>query len=287
MPGHNNWFDINLKKGLNNREIPFAATLSIPATPLVTDFVLASDQTAKLIANTYRNLYICLSGGLDSEYVAEVFLRNNIPFTTIIICTTGNIGEVWFAKHFCDRNNISPIILDYTTCENLYVSKLLQFGKELKLRSGIAFMVHLAAEFVEKNNGALITGSGEPFSNSNDYDCPMGSILEFEEFDYYLNVNFDTTHPGSFFSYTPDILLSLVNSIQYDKNTQLAKTNLYKIPGRSKIMSTIPSEKFNILNTILPKDHNLKCIKVRREKFLHDMLNCSTIVLSSKDNNVN
>jgi len=287
MPGHNNWFDINLKKGLNNREIPYEATLSIPATPLVTDFVLASDQTAKLIANTYQNLYICLSGGLDSEYVATVFLRNNIPFTTIIICTRGNIGEVWFAKHFCDKNNISPIILDYITHENVYLSKLLQFGKELKLRSSIALTTHLAAEFVEKNNGALITGAGEPFSNSNDYDCPMGSILEFEENDHYLTVSFGNTHPGAFFSYTPDMLFSLVNSIEYDKNTQLAKTNLYKIPGRSKIMSTEEYEKFKLLHIRLIKDSNLKCIKVRREKFLHDMLNCSTIVLSSKDNNVN
>jgi hypothetical protein len=287
MPGHNNWFDINLKKGLNNNEIPFEAKLSIPIKSIVTDFTIASDQTAKLIANTYQNLYICLSGGLDSEYVANVFLRNKIPFTAIIICTIENIGEVWFAKHFCNQNNISPIILDYTTCENLYVSKLLQFGKKLKLQSGIAFMVHLAAEFAEENNGSLVTGYGEPFSNSNDYDYPMGLILEIEEHDYYLDVSFDKKHPGAFFSYTPDMLFSMVNSIQYDKNTQLAKTNLYKIPGRSKIMSTIQSEKFNILNTILPKDPNLKCIKVRREKFLHDMLNCSTIVLSSKDNNVN
>ena len=245
MPGHNNWFDINLKKGLNNNEIPFEAKLSIPIKPSVTDFTIASDQTAKLIANTYQNLYICLSGGLDSEYVAKVFLRNKIPFTAIIICTMENIGEVWFAKHFCDKNNISPIILDYTTCENFYLSKLLQFGKELKLRSSIALTTHLAAEFVKKTNGSLITGAGEPFSNSNDYDYPMGSILEFEENDHYLNVSFDNAHPGAFFSYTPDMLFSLVNSIQHDKNTQLAKTNLYKIPGRSKIMSTIQSEKFN------------------------------------------
>ena len=106
MPGHNNWFDINLKKGLNNNEIPFEANLSIPIKPIVTDFTIASDQTAKLIANTYQNLYICLSGGLDSEYVAKVFLRNKIPFTAIIICTMENVGEVWFAKHFCNQNNL-------------------------------------------------------------------------------------------------------------------------------------------------------------------------------------
>ncbi len=54
-------------------------------------------------------------------------------------------------------------------------------------------------------------------------------------------------------------------------------------------MSTIKSVKFKTLYTLTryDKDPDLKCIKVRREKFLHDMLNCSTIVLSSKDNNVN
>jgi len=259
----------------------------MPSRSLITDFTLASDQTAKIIANTYQNLYICLSGGLDSEYAATVFLRNNISFTPIIVCTIDNASEVWFAKHFCNQNNISPIILDYTTCQNLLISKLLKYSKIIKLRADLSFFAVIAAKFAEENNGVLITGYGEPFSNSNEYDCAMGSILEFEEHDYYINVIFGETHPGAFLSYTPDILFSLINSIQYDKNTQLAKTNLYNISGRSKIMSIVKSEKFNILNTTLPKDPNLRYIKIRREKFLHDMLNCSTIVLSSKDNNVN
>jgi hypothetical protein len=57
MPGHNNWFKINLELGLNNLELPFEMELSVPPT-LTTDFKQASDEAAKLLASKFNKLYL-------------------------------------------------------------------------------------------------------------------------------------------------------------------------------------------------------------------------------------
>ena len=48
-------------------------------------FADASDYTALQIASKYPELYLSLSGGMDSIYVASVLHRNRIPFIPIIL----------------------------------------------------------------------------------------------------------------------------------------------------------------------------------------------------------
>ena len=57
MPGHNNWFNINHKLGLNTKTTPFEIELAIPQK-INFNFEEASNITASLIANTFDNLYL-------------------------------------------------------------------------------------------------------------------------------------------------------------------------------------------------------------------------------------
>jgi hypothetical protein len=277
MPGNNNWFGINLKKGLNNYEISFEACLSINKN-LILDFEKASDYTAKLIAEQYENLHLSLSGGLDSEYIAMVLLRNNIPFTPVICYNSETKNEAWHARYFIEQHNLTPLIIDYKKNQNIFYSKLLRNARNMQMAPSIAFIPHIITEQI---NGSLITGSGDPFIISNDYDCPMGSIIEFDEHDYYLDVSFDKKHPGAFFSFTPDILFSLIRSLDISKNVQLAKSILYKIPGRSKIIIQLDQNKLEKLTTLSEKSKEKRCIIVDREKLLQDSITKNNIILTA------
>ena len=85
---------------MDNLTTPFNATFNIQSPVSTMSFNDAADYTANLIAHKYDNLHLCFSGGLDSEYVATVLCRNEIPFTPVILLTPNN-AEIWYAFKFC------------------------------------------------------------------------------------------------------------------------------------------------------------------------------------------
>ena len=267
MPGHNDWFGINLHKNLSNHDIEFQAELRIAGADLAMPFTESSDYTAKLIASKYKNLYLSLSGGLDSEYVATVLIRNNIPFTPVILITPDNLDEVWFAKYFCHQKSLTPLILDFRDKYNQLLAAVLRHARAISSAAMIGFYTHVIAEHIG-DSAHLLTGFGEPFSNSNDYDVAMGNQLEIEEHDFYLDVTFGNQHPGGFLSYTPELFFSLINHIDIDKNTQAAKTILYNISPRIKSTSTLSMPKFVPANATIRKPNNKKCITLDRNALL-------------------
>jgi hypothetical protein len=110
------------------------------------------------------------------------------------------------------------------------------------------------------STASILTGNGEPFHNS-DLDYPMGDELEFEQYDWYLETS-KPNNPGSFFTYTPDLFFSLVNSIDTSLPTQLAKSKLYNVPFRPKVKWYIrditPNNLLPLLNKYQKPTHLLQ-----------------------------
>lgn len=252
MPGNNNWFRINLVKGLDNHSIPFEAELHVGGADLSMSFEDAGNYTAQLIASKYNNLHLSLSGGLDSEYVACVLLKNKIPFTPVVLITPDNVDEVWFAKYFCYQHNLTPIILDFRSSSNKLLVSVLRYAKSIAVTPTVGFYPHIITKHIDPS-AHVITGFGEPFSNSNDYDIPLGNLLEVEEHDFYLDLAFEDQHPGGFLSYTPELFFSLVRNIDIQKNTQHAKSLLYQIAPRIKSISQIKLPDFVPPSVLAPK----------------------------------
>jgi hypothetical protein len=280
MPGHNSWVNTNLELGSDTQNLPFKIELVIPAV-LGTNFEQASDTTARLIANTFDNLYLCLSGGMDSEYVASVLIRNKIPFVPVLLKTNGNLGEIWYANHFCTRHNLTPLVIDYTNNDNALLRLMFKYSNAASINNSISFFPHVIADYIESYGGSLITGYGEPFCNSNDYTVVTDDQLEIEEHDFYLDLNFGAKHPGGFLSYTPDMFFSLVTHMPIGVNIQVAKEILYQIPGRSKITSLLEFPTYVPDKVKKLKAPNLRCIKCSRTDLLTLAQTKSIIKLSS------
>ncbi len=66
------------------------------------------EKAASLAKSTTKPIWICSSGGVDSETVCEIFLRLNLPFNvlTIEFADGKNSHDVVYAKRWCQQNQV-------------------------------------------------------------------------------------------------------------------------------------------------------------------------------------
>lgn len=225
MPGHNNWYEIKDK--------PFVLEFN-PYTFTPMSFVDAADYTAKLIAKKFDNIYIGLSGGLDSEYVASVFLKNNIKFTPIIWRDLYN-KESDYALYFCRTHKLTPVIIEKDLLDPSVYSMLTLAAKKFNSIDAIAAMNVLMIRIVEKTNGHFLMSTGMPIIAGDEYPKVLNSNkTEFMKCEFYAELE-GSNHPGSFFCYTPELLYAYTKAIDNTVPVQEAKCKLYNIPFRPKL----------------------------------------------------
>ena len=219
---------------------------NIKADPTQTDFHKQSDRVACHIANSFPSIpCLALSGGLDSEYVAETLKRNKIDFTPIILKINNlNEPEFKYAEEWCSKNNILPHVVNISP-EKLLARLQVSIRDEfLTTNLGGFINVYLADYAKAKFDSYLITGSGDPTTN------PYGVYSEEPPLNtfYYWDVDLmtDILRPGQhahpFISYNPNMLYSYMYNYDTTLPEQKAKSKLYQIPYREKseVFSLIP-----------------------------------------------
>lgn len=234
--GHNSWLSVNLEKdSALNISAPFS--VSFNASPSTMTFNEAADYTANLIASKFDNLHLCLSGGLDSEFVAKVLLRNNISFTPVIVSADFVNAENWYAFKFCNDNNITPLVLDFTGPEKHIdlAKQLIVYARQHSLPFDRALLVNIVADLLP--TASILTGYGDPVHVSSNYNEPVGEMVELTDHDYFLDTVYGNAHPGAFFSYTPELFYAMVRDLDTTKNTQDSKLDLYNLLWRPKMQS--------------------------------------------------
>ena len=223
--GHNNWFSINLESS------PFRLKFNTRASKLYTDFDKAADNTAQLLQQSWgeKNLYLALSGGIDSELVANTLLRNKIKFTPIILKIDEiNALETWYAEYWCKQNNIQPVILQYTI-DDLIQSIKKFFPKLHTIKNYNQTPILIMYEYAEKHNGYCLYCGGDINLDSEKKQFYCKSL------DFVSNIVDIGHHPTSFFMYTPELALSYVNQFDLALDEQYNKLSFYKVGPRPKI----------------------------------------------------
>jgi asparagine synthetase B (glutamine-hydrolysing) len=115
MPGKNKWVNLTFdglpqRLSKENFQIEFTST-----TDRTISFQQACAESAHEIWDTYRRIHISLSGGCDSECVANSFYDNQVPFTPVIISLGDqNRHDIKFALKWCEKRNIQPVVLEFT-----------------------------------------------------------------------------------------------------------------------------------------------------------------------------
>ena len=222
MPGHNNWFQVNHKELTE----PFKFTYTLPESYNPMPFQAAADYTAICLAEMYSKLHLCFSGGLDSEFVGEVFVRNNIPFVPVILDCEMTKLESSRAFEWCDSKSIEPYVIEYLDNEKL-VLDIIRLAHIIQETPDVGIVPMIIDESIP--GADLVTGFGDQFV----VDDIVGDDVILESHDFYLEAN--TNHPGAFFTYTPELFFASINDIDRSLHAQTAKSNLYGIPNRPKL----------------------------------------------------
>lgn len=235
--GHNRWLSVNINAGdSTNFSTPLNFTSNLTDSIDLLEFHAAADYTAKLISKRYNNIHLMLSGGLDSEYVASVLIRSNIKFTPIIILTPNVDTEPWYAFKFCDENKLSPLVLDYTATNDYVnlIDQVVSKAEKLKVPCVSGLLSNVVIDILG-NDIKILNGFGEPFYDSADYREKTSEVLELCYHQHFTELEHGDSHPGAFFTYTPELVKSSMLSITTDCHSQLAKAKLYNVLPRAKM----------------------------------------------------
>ncbi len=230
MSGLNNWINIDWSTKLPTCTMNFSNLTVMSKQDAI-------DHTVNKLIENYSNLYVCLSGGIDSEFVANCLLERNVPFTPVIVDYNYNGAEVWYAYYWCYRNKITPKVFKLTP--DIMVNLL---PREVAKFPGSSFMSvfeFLILSLLEPE-ATTITGDAQPFSRiSASKDKLMENIsieLDFNSFDFNQH-----DHSVQFISFTPELFINLASSMDYSKPAQIAIAEYYNVSPRPKctLMQTI------------------------------------------------
>lgn len=248
----NNWITSNISEKKNNDLFVFDVFLK-PYEFKEMSFENACTYTCIEINKHHKNLYLALSGGLDSEFILRTFHKNNIEITPIIVAF-GNEEEYIHAFRVCNELNITPIIL--TSNEEQFLH--MYYHKIYEPFDGIGYnatQLLFCARYVVENDGTLITGNhllgdgDELISNVN--------FASANEWDFYTDHMYKECNNIDFLLYTPEIAYA---SLPKHCNTSWAtyKSDLYQIKFRSKIRHRYSPALQNTISSLL---NNMKRVK--------------------------
>lgn len=240
----NNWINISWEGFPVRQEKENLTVRFEQRAKTLIDFDLACDIAASEIYDTHKNLYLALSGGSDSEYVASCLVRNGIPFIPIIINynhVTHNDQryEQWYAKMWCKKNQITPLIVDignYT--QSADEKEKFTFVKP-RINGSVATLGYIS-NLVRERGGQLITGNQleyYPDVEQMTYLEPqLGDYVGFvmEESDYYLEVMEPNRHPWAFYYWSPETMAGFVSKWDTSLTMQENKSAIYKTSLRPK-----------------------------------------------------
>ena len=220
-----------------------------------TQFVIfdrACKNVAQEIFELYKHqrIYVSMSGGCDSETVANSFYKERIPFTPIINefyygGLETSYADTWWAKRWCAERNLVPYInkLNIRDLANV----ILPIAEKIKARKLFSIQNILLADIAKANDGVLINGQAfieyypEPtldYLKDILHDPAFENNTEgwlLHEDDFYIDMYDPGYHPYNFLSWTPEIALSYIKCRDMKLTSEENKFKIMKCSPRPKL----------------------------------------------------
>lgn len=249
--GKDKWlrYHFNGKDTRENDKDNFSIEFSDNSSPTqIIDFKTACLQVAEEIESTLngRKLFVAMSGGCDSETVADTFYKLKIPFTPLIHETyylglEAYYADTWWAKRWCNKARLEPVIKKITFPEMFAENR--PIADRIKGRKLYPMQNVVLAEYAKQHDGVLVNGQAfieyypdltldylkdvvhDPSFYQNE-KIRSGWLLH--EDDLYVDMNDPGYHPYNFLSWNREIVLSYINSRDM---TLSSEENKFKIMG--------------------------------------------------------
>jgi len=233
MATENQWLRTNIKDRLLNRSLAFEVSFDyVNHTPI--SFCEASQLVVDKIVAKYDNIYIPLSGGMDSEYVFNCFL--DYKFTPIIVDTPANKKESAYAFKRCVETNIEPVVIVKSEKE-LIETYYNTIYKRLHGKGYNSTATYIAAKYADEHNGVAVIGE-HGYDGLNEWDFYNDALIHEENSIY-------------FFMYDQHIFDAMKNEYRIGENHQTFKQRTYNIPIRPKMKYVYSEQSLSVLSKLI------------------------------------
>ena len=190
----------------------FTSTFS----PVTRDVMSWRDEiinAAKVIGETStKPLYLCMSGGIDSEVAAMALLEAGVPFKALTLrhMQYTNDHEVAFAIDWCSKHKIELNFLpiDITDFFVRKIDSYIQNGYFGGVKTYSIYTYMYMMEAIHASGGSAVFGMGEPLFRNHDGKMDMEFIPYRYTLIEYLRKNPEQQHFPWFFLQTPELLAS-------------------------------------------------------------------------------
>jgi hypothetical protein len=244
------------------------------------------DYAVEKMVEKSENLYLALSGGLDSEFAANCLFDRGVKFTPVIMDIYTNRIENWYAHRWCYENKVEPLVI--TMSEEEVVKTFPKISQERNIPFYCSIPIILS-KMVSQREGNLILGGEEIIDR--DYFLSgeftkMSKKINFCEYAFCVEQE-NSKHIGGFLSYTPELFLNCLEEIDYNKPGQIALAEYYGVLPRPKInaninLSLLPGLKH--LKNILDKDKIVNVYEMEsKDSFIDQAKRLKKITIQARE----
>ena len=255
-----NWISYRWNRSTSNPypEQDFEVFLNPKKPAKIVPIDVAARNAVEDICQKYngKKIFVAMSGGIDSEYVASTLVSMNIDFTPIVVeIEDHNQVDCWWVYKWCKDNNIEPLIIQMPLLE--YLSNVVEYSKKYysKKTQG-ASILSKCFDIAQNNNGILISGCGfhelyipDPIMIQEAMDPTLQNKIGyvFNETDILKQLAVPNM-PVVFFNWSPEITLSFIAHRDPNLSTEENRFKLFKLNPRPKI--GLPIANYNTIKNL-------------------------------------
>jgi hypothetical protein len=124
-------------------------------------------------------LYLMYSGGVDSEYILNLFLSLGIDIIPVIIRLTPvyNDHDVKYAFDFCESKKLKPIVVDLNFDDFVKSGRIVDIAEEFKIG---AYQLPSTFSCLDRLDGTVVMGSHGPPHMTLDQKTNVWMVDEIE-----------------------------------------------------------------------------------------------------------
>jgi len=182
-----------------------------PCTQKPTTYYAECIRAAKLISeNASSEIVLMFSGGIDSEYMLNIFKDAEVDFRVAILSYgVYNAHDTHFAFEYCNANGIVPEVVDVNLAQLINEGKISEIAK---LSKCCAYQMCSVMEGISKIDGTIIMANGESVFSKHTQGETAGNWYwtEHERITSYRNWYKEKNIDGTpdFLKYTPELTAS-------------------------------------------------------------------------------
>ena len=196
-------------------------------------------NNAELIYQEYKNLTLFFSGGTNSQIILRTYIDLQIPLEIVIIRYNNNYNLLEFnlAKNICENFNVKHKVIDINL-DSFFENEAIDIFLKCPTIDPIKLIF---LKTIDSVDGSPILGNKFPYiyRNSKDYGEHGTWNIKFYEEDFvYINFQ-DRKIIGDWFHYSPEVLLSLLDSeLVYKLISDNLQGKLSILTSRHKLFCT-------------------------------------------------